>query len=707
MKKKILSLIFAICLISSAMFCLTACKDGENPPAPNTYLVQFYNHDGSLIKETNVEENSVATCATPTKAPTQHYIYEFLNWALLDGTDATEDLTNVTQNLTVKAVFIEVQPTYTLTFYDEDRQTVIETMSVLRGEDATLPAAEAKTTEYFHLSFNCWVGKHNGIYNDEIINVASDMEFVAKYDIVDQHAGYPVEFYDEDGETLLATINIFSGDYLSEYDTPTYGKVIDEWVNEYNCNIKFCHEISGWRDEFGNEVGERRDELDIREGSKFYAINSNVVVGVETFYDRYRSVFSFRLSEDKAYYTLTGTFVNTLYDGLRIPSAINSIPITHLSFGFGIEPDSSGVVYIPEGITTIDEKTTCGSNTKKLVLPSTLKYVYDDKFVDCLYLEEVNFLGDINDWVQVDFRSEFSTYVESFKFKINGESPTSANLTTATIIKANTLKYLDLDSIEISNLLQTCEDYVRIPEVNFVGDINDWASRPYGGLYCDVLKINGEVVTNVKIDKATSISPRAFSGIGSIIAVELGETVESIGERAFYNMENLLYIVLSENIKEIKDDAFYNCSGLDRVVFLGDINDWVSISFEDHNSNPLRNGANLIINGINVTSADITTAIKINHYVFSGYKLLSSVTIGESVKDIGVGVFGGCENLTTVTIDSEAIVNDFFPLSAMTTIYIKTEIDIANSTELLENYTKQVTSDKAGYDMYVRNVTES
>ena len=37
------------------------------------------------------------------------------------------------------------------------------------------------------------------------------------------------------------------------------------------------------------------------------------------------------------------------------------------------------------------------------------------------------------------------------------------------------------------------------------------------------------------------------------------------------------------------------------------------------------------------------------------------------------------------------------------TIYIKTGLRVTNSTFLLENFTKQATSDKTGYDMYVRN----
>ena len=37
------------------------------------------------------------------------------------------------------------------------------------------------------------------------------------------------------------------------------------------------------------------------------------------------------------------------------------------------------------------------------------------------------------------------------------------------------------------------------------------------------------------------------------------------------------------------------------------------------------------------------------------------------------------------------------------TVYIKTGLDTSNSSYLLVNFAKQETSDKTGYDMYVRN----
>ena len=116
----------------------------------------------------------------------------------------------------------------------------------------------------------------------------------------------------------------------------------------------------------------------------------------------------------------------------------------------------------------------------------------------------------------------------------------------------------------------------------------------------------------------------------------------------------------------------------------------------------------LVVNGITVTSANITTATKISCYAFYCYEL-SSIVIGESVKNIEHDAFSISE---TVTIDSETIANSLADhlscgslIKNTETVKIKSGLNVTNSTYLLENFTKQETID--GYDVYVRNVTES
>ena len=195
MKKKLISFIFAICLIIPAMFCLNGCSKDEDPPV--THVVQFYNYDGTFIKEIEVEENAPASCEIPTKASAQYYVYEFLNWEFLDGTDATDDLESVTKTLTVKAKFNAVQPTYTINFYDEDGVTLLDTKTVLRGDNSSfLSINPTKLDELYNYEFDCWVDG-NDVEIENLNTVQSNINLYAKYNNVGQHS-FVVKFYSED-----------------------------------------------------------------------------------------------------------------------------------------------------------------------------------------------------------------------------------------------------------------------------------------------------------------------------------------------------------------------------------------------------------------------------------------------------------------------------------------------------------------------------
>jgi len=307
-------------------------------------------------------------------------------------------------------------------------------------------------------------------------------------------------------------------------------------------------------------------------------------------------------------------------------------------------------------------------------------------------------MGDINDWVTIDIvDNEANPFKYASIFKINGEVVTNANITTATTIRPHAFRgWSSLESVTIGNS-----------------------------------------VTTIEYD--------AFSDCSSLESVTIGNGVTTIGYGAFYDCEALESVTIGNSVTTIGYGAFERCSSLVEVNYMGDINDWVTIGFTSAFANPLYYATIFKINGEVVTSANITTATTISDYAFYNCAELVSVTIGDSVTTIGDRTFYNCTSLESVTIgnsvttigedafesskttrnvtliiDSEYISNSIteefiekfknyyynsssFRTNSVAYIYIKSGLSVTNSTYLLNRYTKEATSDKAGYDMYVRN----
>lgn len=121
------------------------------------------------------------------------------------------------------------------------------------------------------------------------------------------------------------------------------------------------------------------------------------------------------------------------------------------------------------------------------------------------------------------------------------------------------------------------------------------------------------------------------------------------------------------------------------VNFIGTIDDWVQINFDDSSSTPLKSSTKLYIDGVLQTDI-IINAPTIKNSVFDGYSNLVSVTIGENVESIGVSAFSGNVNLERVyyqgtqtewEVFATNIATDNEPLTSATRYYyIENESDV-------------------------------
>ena len=170
----------------------------------------------------------------------------------------------------------------------------------------------------------------------------------------------------------------------------------------------------------------------------------------------------------------------------------------------------------------------------------------------------------------------------------------------------------------------------------------------------------------------TSIGNYAFAYCTGLTNITIPSSVTSIGASAFRNCSALTNITIPSSVTSIGNSAFSSCTGL-----------------------------------TNITIPNLVTSI--GNSAFYDCTGLTNITIPSSVTSIGNSAFSTCTSLTNVTIDSSTIAGGLENtdsngrlINYATTVYIKSDITTIGS-KITSDYTKQGTSDKTGYDKYVRN----
>lgn len=253
-------------------------------------------------------------------------------------------------------------------------------------------------------------------------------------------------------------------------------------------------------------------------------------------------------------------------------------------------------------------------------------------------------------------------------------------------------------------------------------------------------------------DSVGKIGRYAFEDCYSLKELTISYT-PYIESHAFYQCYNLLKLTILKEIGICDPNAVYFCDNLFEIYNLSN-NELIKgegvaryakdiyTSLDTPSKIKTINNVLYYDNGTDFIALAPTdraiTAIEfdsktteINAYAFKYCENLTSIILKEGITKIGFQAFDGCKiasleipeslveissgafdyyTLNTVIINNEAIADSCvkysdngYILRKAETVYIKTGLSTEDSTYLLENFTKQASSDKTGYDMYIRN----
>lgn len=195
------------------------------------YEIIWKNEDGTELFKESVAygETPVYGGETPAKASTEEFRYEFKGW--------TSEVASVTGDAVYTAAFEAITREYTVTWLDEDGETVLGTTTVKYGVMPVYGEIPSKdSTAQYDYKFVGWT--------TELKEVTGDVSYTAKFTA--EERSYTVLWLDEDGSELERDENIVYGT-MPEYNGAEPAKEAD---------AQYTYEFAGWNAEISKVTGD-------------------------------------------------------------------------------------------------------------------------------------------------------------------------------------------------------------------------------------------------------------------------------------------------------------------------------------------------------------------------------------------------------------------------------------------------------------------
>lgn len=293
-------------------------------------------------------------------------------------------------------------------------------------------------------------------------------------------------------------------------------------------------------------------------------------------------------------------------------------------------------------------------------------YFFDNPSLSTVYLP--NTITAIDDYAFKDFMSLENIFIPNSVTKIGDEAfKNCASLTEITI--PNSVTIISFGAFE------NCMNLTKVTIEG--GNPNSLFMGRYSFFNCPIEEVvlNRDLSYEVHFDKYGSYQMGAPFNATTLRSIKIGPLVTSIGPYLFRSCNKVEEVTIPKTISSIGDNAFGRCSSLKKLIIeSGDailgLKGAYAATFEDCPLEEIFLGRTLDYDdsesGVfefkeSLTSLTIGDKVtRISNYEFNNTSI-ESITIPNSVVEIGTGAFNGCRKLKKVNFEDGREELDIIP----------------------------------------------